>query len=87
MKVSGFCPKENHFEVWLDGIRVGEHFVTSDSGFDVEYLIPFPKTSEKLFSVLIRCDQTFTPSQGSDKRQLGIMIFSVSLNEHFSSDI
>ena len=87
VKVSGFCPKENHFEVWLDGTRVGEHSVTSDSGFDVEYLIPFPKTSEKLFSVLIRCDQTFTPSQGPDKRQLGIMIFSVSLNEHFSSDI
>ena len=78
--LSGYSPRDNHFQVWVDGILVGEHPVLAGRPFDVEYLIPFQRTSEGIYSVLIRCDRTFTPSDSPDQRRLGVMVFSTGLN-------
>ena len=79
IRVSGFSPRDNRFEIWVDGIRVGEHKVVTKSDFDSEYLIPFAETSYRLFEIAIRCSQVSRSQDGRDQRELGLAIASVEL--------
>lgn len=79
LRLAGYSPHSNHLEVWVDTIRVGEHAVPAESQFQVEYLIPFQETSQRIFPIRIGCNRAFRPENGRDKRELGLMIFSVGL--------
>ena len=66
-------------EIWIDGIRVGEHVVLPKSDFLLEYLIPFTDTTGRLLKVGIHCADVFRFSDPEDSRELGLMIFLVEL--------
>ena len=79
VQVSGYSPHENHLDVWVDQIWVGEHPVQASLPFELTYLIPFSQTQNRIFTVEIRCRRVFTPETIGDRRELGVMIFSVGL--------
>ena len=77
--VSGYSPKENRLEIWLDGVRIGEHFVQAKAPFKAVYLIPCSESSERVFRLELHCDQVTRPAK--DRRKLGLMIFSIALEK------
>lgn len=79
VRLCGYSPRQNHVEVWVDGIRVGEHKIAHSSDFRLEYLIPFPNTSGRIFEIKIHSAGIFHPDDPNDHRELGLMIFSVGL--------
>ena len=79
LRLAGYSPHTNHLEVWVDAIRVGEHAVPAESQFQVEYLIPFQETSHRIFQIRITCTRVCRPENARDRRQLGLMIFSIGL--------
>ena len=79
IRLSGFSPRANRLEVWVDHIRVGEHQVEPGSELQPEYLIPFADTKDRLFKILIRCHHVFRPEDPRDERELELMIFSIEM--------
>ena len=79
IRITGYSPWENRMEIWIDGIRVGEHVVLPKSDFLLEYLIPFTDTTGRLLKVGIHCAGVFRSSDPEDSRELGLMIFLVEL--------
>ncbi len=77
--LSGYSPRQNHLDIWLDGIKVGEHEIELGSRFELEYLVPFAETREHIFEVRLRCSTLFVPKSIQDRRQLGVMIFGIRL--------
>jgi len=77
--LTGYSPHSNHLEVWVDAIRVGEHSVGGESQVQVEYLIPFKDTSQRIFQIRICCDRDFPSEDSRNTRELGLMIFSIGL--------
>lgn len=79
IRLSGFSPCENHLEIWVDGLRVGEHRIVSTSDFQLKYLLPFSDRSNRIFRTAIRCLRVFRPDNPQDQRELGLMIFWVEV--------
>jgi len=77
--LTGYSPHSNHLEVWVDAIGVGEHSVGGESQVQVEYLIPFKDTSQRIFQICICCDRDFPTEDSRNTRELGLMIFSIGL--------
>lgn len=82
--VYGYSPRDNWAEVWVNGIRVGEHEISGGSDFKLQYLIPFQDTAGRIFEVSVRCARAFQPDDPRDSRNLGLMIFSIGLSECLS---
>lgn len=82
--VYGYSPHDNWAEVWVNGIRVGEHEISGGSDFKLQYLIPFQDTAGHMFEVSVRCARAFQSDDPRDRRDLGLMIFSIGLSECLS---
>lgn len=79
VQITGFSPWDNHLEVFVDGIRVGERALRAQGHVEVKYLIPFRQTLDRIFEVRTRCRRTFRADDPRDQRELGLMVFSVEL--------
>lgn len=80
VEISGFSQIQNELELHVDGICVGRRPLEAEKPFQPTYLVPVDDVSQRIFTVEIRCRQTFRPGK-ADGRQLGVMIFSVSLRD------
>ena len=79
LEILGYSPVENHLEVWVDGVRVGEHFTPTRASFDVRYLIPFADAAGRALRVELVCRELFRSSDPMDERELGLVIYSLGL--------
>lgn len=79
LNLYGYSPFENLLTVRVDGVEVGTHRVEPDQPFDLHYLIPFPDTSRRIFTVELHCARVHRSRHEMDERELGVMIFSLSL--------
>ena len=85
LRVCGFTPVANHLTVWAAGtpggwFKIGEHFCKADEEFDLLYLAPFD-TAGGLVEIRITCDRTHRSEVAADRRELGVMIFSLALTD------
>ena len=81
LRLQGYSPRQNHLEVRVNGLLVGEHPIANGSEFRLLYLIPLRETSDQMLDVSIRCSQTFRPEDPRDQRDLGVIIFSVGVSD------
>lgn len=81
LAINGYSSAPNRLQVWVEGVRVGECALRSESEFRLRYLLPCA-AADSICEVRICCDSAATPGQGDDRR-LGVMIFSVALQTTF----
>ncbi|MFQ5737868.1 MAG: methyltransferase domain-containing protein [Acidobacteriota bacterium] len=78
LRLHGYTPRANRIELFVNGVRVGEHQLAPVSEFRLEFLAPFPDT-ERIWELALRCSNSFPPENPKDQRELALMIFSVGL--------
>lgn len=78
--VYGYSPFENLLTVRVDGVEVGTHSIVPGEPFDLHYLIPFPDTSRRIFTIELQCGRMHRSRDERDERELGVMIFSLALH-------
>ncbi len=84
LRVIGFASTDNHVEVRLRTypgrpVRIGETILERQKTFELEYLVPFGDTRNKIFEACIRCKESFRPEDPTDQRELGLMVSSVEI--------
>lgn len=79
VRVSGFTTERNRVSVKVDGILVGEHQIHSRDAVELFYLIPGNRDYPHLFQIEILASNSLTVEDESDRRELGLMIFSVEV--------
>lgn len=79
LELTGFSPYDNYFDVEVDGVRVGEHWVGPAENFSLRFLLPFAPRRQHIFQVSLRCEKTHRPKDHTDDRDLGLMMFSLGL--------
>jgi len=85
VRLRGFTPVPNHVVVSVARkpgvwVKIGEHFCGTEEEFDLVYLIPF-EAVDGLVEVKLTCDKTHRSDVPEDRRELGVMVFSVALTE------
>jgi 2-polyprenyl-3-methyl-5-hydroxy-6-metoxy-1,4-benzoquinol methylase len=82
-RLEGYFPTANQLEVQIRpipgrGLKIGECKLHEPALFRLEFLIPFPDTSDRMYEVQLRC-RAHLPDNPADKRELGAMVFSIGL--------
>ncbi len=83
LNVHGYSPYRNALEFKVEGVEVGEIRLEPGEDFRSSFLIPFESDQETIWKVGISCGSTSRETAGEEPRELGVMIFSVSLTERY----
>jgi len=79
LTLEGFCPEENDLRVFADGTWIGDQPVAAGEIFKLRFLLPFPVNGRRLFSIALETGRVMQSKNPEDKRELGVMMFSLAL--------
>ncbi|MBI2822533.1 MAG: class I SAM-dependent methyltransferase [Acidobacteria bacterium] len=79
LQVEGFSPVDNHLQVQVDGLPVAERPVEAGQYIHIICELPAVEDHPRILEVELRCSSVFTPDNPADRRELGVMIFSVQV--------
>ncbi len=78
LELTGYSPGDNRLEVLVDGRLIGQHHVRGRQNFKLKYLVPRLSSRQQLIQVTLKCSRTQVTAE-RDRRELGLMIFSLGL--------
>ncbi len=77
--LEGFSPEENELETRVEGWTVGRRRLRAGEPFQLRYLLPFAGREAGLYEVELRSRRAVKPAEARDRRELGVMVFSLGL--------